>query len=55
MQQILKATDEISYLLENWWKLNMTWKEKVVTNAVKYLIENCKSSMVNIYLTDRYM
>ncbi|CAK9823358.1 Condensin-2 complex subunit G2 [Anthophora retusa] len=43
-----QAKNEISYLLENWWKLNMTWKEKVITNALKYLIQNCNSSLQNI-------
>ncbi|XP_076231454.1 condensin-2 complex subunit G2 [Calliopsis andreniformis] len=43
-----QATDEISYVLENWWKLDMTWREKVVTNALKYLIESCKSSLQHI-------
>ncbi|XP_015429249.1 PREDICTED: uncharacterized protein LOC107185981 [Dufourea novaeangliae] len=40
-----QAKNEISYLLENWWKLEMTWREKVIQNAVKYLIEGCKSSV----------
>ncbi|CAK9812038.1 Condensin-2 complex subunit G2 [Anthophora plagiata] len=43
-----QAKNEISYLLENWWKLDMTWKEKVITNALKYLIQNCNSSLQNI-------
>ncbi|CAL7939225.1 unnamed protein product [Xylocopa violacea] len=40
-----QAKNEISHLMENWWKLDMTWKEKVITNALKYLIQNCKSSL----------
>ncbi|KOC70339.1 Condensin-2 complex subunit G2 [Habropoda laboriosa] len=43
-----QAKNEISYLLENWWKLDMTWKEKVIINALKYLIQNCNSSLENI-------
>ncbi|XP_076762134.1 uncharacterized protein LOC143430048 [Xylocopa sonorina] len=41
-----QAKNEISCLLEYWWKLDMTWKEKVITNALKYLIQNCKSSLL---------
>ncbi|XP_043250642.1 uncharacterized protein LOC122396378 isoform X2 [Colletes gigas] len=43
-----QAKNEISYLLENWWKLDMTWKEKVIVNAVKYLVQSCKSSLLHI-------
>ncbi|XP_053981260.1 condensin-2 complex subunit G2-like isoform X1 [Hylaeus volcanicus] len=43
-----QAKNEISYLLEKWWKLDMAWKEKVIINAVKYLIKGCKSSLQHI-------
>ncbi|XP_076644582.1 condensin-2 complex subunit G2 [Halictus rubicundus] len=43
-----QAKNEISYLLENWWQLNMTWKEKVIKNVVKYLIQGCKSSLQHV-------
>ncbi|KAG6803695.1 hypothetical protein HZU73_00958 [Apis mellifera caucasica] len=40
--------NEISYLLEKWWMLNMIWKEKVIINALKYLIQSCKSSLQHV-------
>nr|XP_012141181.1 PREDICTED: condensin-2 complex subunit G2-like [Megachile rotundata] len=43
-----QVKDEISCLLENWWKLDMIWKEKVITNSLIYLIQNCKSSLLHI-------
>ncbi|XP_076294186.1 condensin-2 complex subunit G2 isoform X2 [Lasioglossum baleicum] len=43
-----QTKNEISYLLENWWQLNMTWKEKVIKNVVKYLIQGCKSSLQHV-------
>ncbi|XP_031848485.1 condensin-2 complex subunit G2 isoform X1 [Nomia melanderi] len=43
-----QAKNEISYLLENWWKLDMTWREKVVKNVVKYLIQGCKTSLQHV-------
>lgn len=50
---LFKVKDEISCLLENWWKSNMIWKEKVIINAVKHLTETSKTSLVtriSIYL-----
>ena len=44
-----QVKNEISCLLENWWKLDMIWKEKVITNALIYLIQNCKSSLVILH------
>lgn len=37
--------------------LNMIWKEKVIINALKYLIQSCKSSLVinNIYIHILYI
>ena len=43
-----QTKDEISYLLESWWKSNMIWREKVIANAVKYLIQSCKSSLQHV-------
>ncbi|XP_046834422.1 condensin-2 complex subunit G2-like isoform X2 [Vespa crabro] len=43
-----KVKDEISYLLENWWKSNMIWKEKVIINAIKHLTETSESSLQHI-------
>ncbi|KAF7378804.1 hypothetical protein HZH66_015038 [Vespula vulgaris] len=43
-----KVKDEISYLLENWWKSNMIWKEKVIMNAIKHLTESSKTSSQHI-------
>nr|XP_033329544.1 condensin-2 complex subunit G2-like [Megalopta genalis] len=43
-----QVKDEISNLLENWWKLDLTWKEKVIKNVVKYLIQGCKSSLQHV-------
>nr|XP_034181112.1 condensin-2 complex subunit G2-like isoform X1 [Osmia lignaria] len=43
-----QVKNEISCLLENWWKLDMIWKEKVITNALIYLIQNCKSSLLHV-------
>lgn len=50
---LFKVKDEISCLLENWWKSNMIWKEKVIMNAIKHLTETSKTSLVtriSIYL-----
>ncbi|OAD53598.1 Condensin-2 complex subunit G2 [Eufriesea mexicana] len=43
-----QAKNEISYLLENWWSLDMTWKEKVIINSLKYLIQNSKFSLQHV-------
>ncbi|XP_078039649.1 condensin-2 complex subunit G2 isoform X2 [Augochlora pura] len=43
-----QVKNEISNLLENWWKLNMTWKEKMIKNVVNYLIQGCKSSLQHV-------
>lgn len=43
---LFKVKDEISCLLENWWKSNMIWKEKVIMNAIKHLTETSKTSLV---------
>ncbi|KAL2720653.1 condensin-2 complex subunit G2-like isoform X1 [Vespula squamosa] len=43
-----KVKDEISCLLENWWKSNMIWKEKVIMNAIKHLTEASKISSQHV-------
>ncbi|KAK2585976.1 hypothetical protein KPH14_010551 [Odynerus spinipes] len=43
-----KIKDEISYLLENWWKSNMIWKEKVIINVMKHLIEKSEISLHHV-------
>ncbi|XP_066586603.1 condensin-2 complex subunit G2-like isoform X2 [Prorops nasuta] len=44
----IKVKDKISYLLEQWWILDMIWKEKVIINAVKYLIGRSGTSLKHI-------
>ncbi|KAI4489395.1 hypothetical protein M0802_011150 [Mischocyttarus mexicanus] len=39
-----KVKDEISHLLESWWKFNMIWKKKMIINVIKYLIIKSKIS-----------
>ncbi|KAK9295730.1 hypothetical protein QLX08_010030 [Tetragonisca angustula] len=43
-----QAKNEISNLLEKWWILDMLWKEKVIINTLKYLVQSCKSSLQHI-------
>nr|XP_033199857.1 uncharacterized protein LOC117162115 [Bombus vancouverensis nearcticus] len=43
-----QAKNEISNLLERWWILDMTWKEKVIRNVLKYLIQNSKTSLQHV-------
>ncbi|KAI4474191.1 hypothetical protein M0804_014974 [Polistes exclamans] len=43
-----KVKDEISHLLESWWKSNMIWKEKVIINVIKHLIIKSKISSQHV-------
>ncbi|XP_012283847.1 condensin-2 complex subunit G2 isoform X2 [Orussus abietinus] len=43
-----QVRDDISCLLENWWKLNLDSRQKVIRNSLKYLIERAKTSLEHV-------
>ncbi|XP_017877369.1 condensin-2 complex subunit G2-like [Ceratina calcarata] len=43
-----QTENEISYLLENWWQLDLIWKEKMILNAIMYLIRKSRFSLQHV-------